>query len=410
MTLSKWRRPLPLAIAVLAVATVAWFTVQKLRGPSVPGYEISAQPLVQTVVATGRVAALSRAQVGSEVTGVLLERHVREGDRVQPGDLLAVLRSDDLEAAVSEAQAELARLQESALPQAEAAVREAQVRLAQASRETQRRRNLYQQQAIPREELERAEQAEAAARAGAEQASLEAQSLVAGNSSELLARARLASAQARLAKTDIRAQVSGTVLTRNAEPGDLVQPSRVLFEIAHDGATEVLVPVDEKNLEVLALDQPAICIADAYPNQPFAATVNFIAPSVDPSRGTVDVRLAVPDAPAFLREDMTVSVNIETGRRDQALVVPNDALHSVRGDQARVWLVADGRAALQPVHLGLRGLAATEIVAGLQAGDRVLADPGADLKEGERVRVHIANTVQAADSNRPTRNELPVRF
>ncbi len=124
------------------------------------------------------------------------------------------------------------------------------------------------------------------------------------------------------------------MLTRNAEPGDLVQPGRILFEIARAGATEVLVPLDEKNLEVLALGQPAMCIADAYPSRPFPAQVSFIAPSVDPQRGSVDIRLTVAPVPDFLRQDMTVSVNVETGRRDSAVVVPNDALGEVDGNRA----------------------------------------------------------------------------
>src|SRR5690606_26168670 len=230
----------------------------------------------------------------------------------------------------------------------------ADVALQQARREVQRRRRLYEARAIPKEELERAIQAEAAASAAAEQARLEAESLVEGNPNETLARARLASAQAQLDKTVIRAQVGGTVLSRNAEPGDLVQPSRVLFEIAHDGDTEILVPLDEKNLEVLALGQSAIVIADAYPNRPFSAKVNYIAPSVDRQRGTVNVRLIVLDEPDFLREDMTVSVNIETGRRDQTIVVPNDALYGIRGDQAWVWRVHEGHAERRTVQLGLR--------------------------------------------------------
>lgn len=411
-------RSIFLAFACLLLAAAAWFGWQVQRGPELSGYEVTAGPLVQTVVATGRVAALSRAQVGSEVTGVVVERRVREGDRVQAGDILAILRATDLEAAVEQARAELARLQESTLPQAEAAVRESEVSLAQASREAQRRRQLYEQRAIPREELERAQQAEAAARAAAEQARLEARSLASGNPNEALARARLASAEAQLAKTVIRAQVTGTVLTRDAEPGDLVQPSRVLFEIARDGEPEVLVPIDEKNLEVLELGQRALCIADAYPGRPFTATVNFIAPSVDPQRGTVDVRLSVTEDPGFLREDMTVSVNIETGRRERALVLPNDAvtLHPSSGT-ASVWVLDDGQARQRNVQLGLRGLAATEVVSGLNEGDRVLADAPAGLREGDRVRLKRIETLAGmansqGDSSQATasRNELPMRF
>ena len=382
-----------------------------MRGPALAGYEVAVQPLVQTVVATGRVVAVSRAQVGSPVTGVVIERRVREGDRVQAGDVLAVLRADDLEAAVRDAEAALAQLQQSTRPQAQAALREAEARLTQAIRETQRRRDLFQQQAIAREEMEQATQAETTARATAEQARLTARSLLAGNPSEAAARARMASAKAQLAKTTIRAEVAGTVLTRNAEPGDLVQPGRVLFEIAQTGDTEIIVPLDEKNLEVLAIGQTAMCIADAYPARPFPAKVSFIAPSVDPQRGTVDIRLTVTPVPNFLRQDMTVSVNIETGRRDQAIVVPNDALFATDGNRADLWLVVDGRATRRQVQLGLRGLTQTEVTAGLRVGDWILADAGSGVAQGDRVRVISSSSGSSVDSADPaTRKELPTKL
>ena len=395
--------------AVLVVAMLAWLGVRALRGPLVPGYQVTAGPLVQTVVATGQVAAVSRAQVGSAVTGVLVERRVREGDRVQPGDVLAVLRADDLQAALHEARAALAELQQSTRPQAQARLAEAQVRLEQARREAQRRQALLAQQAISREELEQARQAEAVARTAAEQAQLSARALQAGNPAEAAARARVASAQAQLDKTTLRAEVAGTVLTRNAEPGDLVQPGRVLFEIARSGPTELLVAVDEKNLEVLAVGQPALAIADAFPARPFPARVHFIAPSVDAQRGTVDVRLAVEPVPDFLRQSMTVSVNVETGRRDSALVVPNDALAALQGDRARLWVVQAGRVAQRDVRLGLRGLAQTEVTEGLRAGDWVLADGQAALEPGQRVRVDPRQP-PGRDAGLATRQELPVQL
>jgi HlyD family secretion protein len=404
------KRPYVLVAAlVLVVGTVGWGLVQKLRGPVLDGYRVAERPLVQTVVATGRLVAVSRAQVGSPVTGVVLERRVREGDAVQPGDVLAVLRADDLEAAAREAEAALAQLQQSTRPQAQAALREAEARLVQASREAARRRDLFQRQLIAREAMEQAAQAETVARSAAEQARLAAASLAEGNPNEAAARARLATARAQLAKTTIRAEVAGTVLTRNAEPGDLVQPGRILFEIARDGATEVLVPLDEKNLEVLAPGQPAMCIADAFPSRPFPAQVSFIAPSVDPQRGSVDIRLTVEPVPDFLRQDMTVSVNVETGRRDRAVVVPNDALGQVDGNRARLWLVADGRATRREVELGLRGLALTEVTRGLEAGDWILADAGAGVEEGSRVRVREA-TLPDEGSDPATRKELPARL
>ena len=389
------------------VALEFWL-IQRMRGPALAGYKVAERPLVQTVVATGRVVAVSRAQIGSPVTGVVIERRVREGDRVQAGDVLAVLRADDMEAAVRDAEAALAQLQQSTRPQAQAALREAEARLTQATREAQRRRDLFQQQAIAREEMEQAIQAETTARANAEQARLTARSLLAGNPTEAAARARVASSKAQLAKTTIRAEVAGTVLTRNAEPGDLVQPGRILFEIAQTGDTEIQVPLDEKNLEVLAIGQTAMCIADAYPARPFPAKVGFIAPSVDPQRGTVDIRLTVTPVPSFLRQDMTVSVNVETGRRDKAIVVPNEALTAMDGNRAELWVVVDGRATKRPVQLGLRGLTQTEVTSGLHVGDWILSDARASVAPGDRVRV--VPSPSGSSGNTAARNELPAKM
>ncbi|MDY0021913.1 efflux RND transporter periplasmic adaptor subunit [Arenimonas caeni] len=396
-----------LALLVLPIAALAGgLALGSLRGPVLDAYEIGEAPLVQAVVATGRVVSVSRAQAGSAITGVVLERRVREGDRVAPGDVLAVLRADDLDAAVREAEAGLHQLLRSARPQAEAALQEARARLAQASREAERRRELFDRQLIAREALEQALEAEVIASASAERARLAAHELAEGGPAERAARARLASTRAQLEKTLIRAEAAGTVITRNVEPGDLVQPGRVLFEIARDGDTEVLVPLDERNLGVLALDQPARCVADAFPGQPFDARVSFIAPGVDAQRGSVDIRLTVSPVPEFLRQDMTVSVNVETGRRERSLVVPNDALGAIDGDRAEVWRVAGGRVERRVVRLGLRGLAASEVVEGLQAGDLVLADATAPVAAGDRVRARAAGA--PADAADPaTRKELP---
>lgn len=408
MKLTGRRTAYLLLLAVFAVLG-AWVVVRKLQGPELAAYRIQNQPLVQTVVATGRVTSASRAQVGAQISGVIAERRVREGDNVQAGDVLAVLRADELPAHVGEAQAALAELRESGKPQADAALRRATAQLDQARRQAERRRDLLQRELIAREAMEQAVEQEAVARAALEQAKLAAEALAAGNPSEVAARERLAAARAALEKTIVRAQVSGTVLTRNAEPGDVVQPGRVLFEIARDGQTELLVPVDERNLAVLRLGQPALCVTDAYPDRPFPATVSFIAPAVDPQRGSVDIRLQLESVPDFLRQDMTVSVNVETGRRERALVVPNDALDAVEGGRAQVWKVTDGRVKRTQVTLGLRGLALTEITGGLATGDLILADADASPVDGSRVRTRD-ETPPSAAPDASTARETPVKL
>ena len=400
------------AVIMLLLILAAGFAVFRWwQGPLLSGYSINSMPLVQTVVATGRVVTVSRTQVGSEITGVVLKRLVQEGDRVTRGDLLLVLRSDELTAQVRQAEAALNELMSSTRPQASVDLANTQVQLAQASRELQRRRILAKDSVISKEELEQSEKAESLARNNVESARLKALALAPGKAEEIVLRERLFALQAQLAKTQVRSEVTGIVLTRNVEPGDLVQPGMTLFTIALDGNTEIRVPLDERNLPRLALQQNASVIADAYPDRPFPAQINFIAPSIDPERGTVEVRLTVDPVPDFLRQDMTVSVNIETDQRAHTRVIPNDALGNVQGNKAIVLLLRDGKIHRQTVTLGLRGLAMSEVVSGLQDGEQVLADAVSPLKDGTRARLTLQKISAAEPSNNTdSKNELPVKF
>ncbi|WP_221441762.1 efflux RND transporter periplasmic adaptor subunit [Luteimonas sp. MC1825] len=404
----KW---LFVAAAVVVVLVLLW-GLGRLRGPELPGYEVVTGPLVQSVVATGRVAAPSRVQVGAEIAGLVLERRVIEGDRVAPGDVLVVLRARDLEARRAEASASLDTLRQADRPDAEARLREARAGLAQAERELARRRELGERQLVARESVEQAAQAAIGAREAVEQARV-AVAALSGGAREAQARERLGAADADLARAVIRATVSGTVLTRDVEAGDTVNPGDVLLEIARDGPGEILLPLDEKNLARLALGQPATCIADAFPDRPFAATVHHVAPGIDPSRGTVDVRLRIDPAADFVRQDMTVTATIRTGSREDALAVPNDALldADAGSNRASVLLVRDGRVQRTTVRIGLRGLAMSEVTEGLRAGDHVLAAAALDAADlpGDGSRVRVARQ-PPPDSGHATRGELPVKF
>lgn len=369
---------------VLACGVAAWFGWRVWQGPAVDVYEVKLEPLVQTVVATGRVVSTTRTKVGAEITGVVAERQVRDGDVVKSGDLLVTLKADELAAKFREAQAALTNLQQSRSKQASAALEQAQSQLEQAQREAQRRTELLKKESISKEIVEKAINAEIAAQANYRQAKLLADALAPGGPEEVILAERLAAAKAALEKTEIRAPFDAIVLTRDVEPGDLVQPGRTIMELAEIGKTEILVPVDERNLGVLAIGQMAICIPDAYPTRQFEAVVDHMAPTVDPQRGTVDVRLAVPNAPDYLRHDMTVTATIVTGKRDKTAIVPNDALHHIKGDQATVQVIDLGRVVEREVTLGLRGLTYSEVLKGLSSGTEVIRTP--DLKPGQRVR------------------------
>jgi HlyD family secretion protein len=196
-------------------------------------------------------------------------------------------------------------------------------------------------------------------------------------------RAALELARARLAQTRITAPADATVLSRLVEPGQIVQPGTRLAELSVRGPVQLVALVDEKYLGRLAPGLAARVVADAYPQQPFDARVASIAPLVDAQRGSVEVKFSLPAppaAPVVLKNDMTVSIEVVTGRRDQAIALPGEALRA----GPAVLVVERGHTVLRPVQTGLRTLSAVEVTQGLKAGEQVVLD--AAVPAGARVR------------------------
>jgi HlyD family secretion protein len=206
------------------------------------------------------------------------------------------------------------------------------------------------------------------------------------NVSVAKARAAVEAARARLELTRIVAPADGTVLQRRVERGDAVQPGRVLLQIAADGPTEIVAFPAEENLSRLTTGAHARVSADAFPADTFAATLTRIGPAVDPTQGTIEVRLIVPEPPDYLRPDLTVSVNLDAGRKSAASVLPVEAVRGLGTDSPWVAVVRDGRLERRDVTLGLRGDAFVELLGGVQLGEPVVL--GAEtLAPGARVRV-----------------------
>lgn len=389
------------AILAVIVGIAIVFGVQKWRGPVLPALTVELMPLELRIVASGEVRYQSLARIGSEITGTVLARHVREGDRVNKGDLLIELNPEELESRLAQAQTLLQQLQEVSRPQAQAALIEARDNLRQVSREARRRETLADKGVISTEQVEQAQRIELNAKTALTRAQLAADSMAVDSTEERLLKQRIASAEAELAKTRIYAPFAGRVQTRNVEPGDLVQPSKVLLEIARsdgvdrDGVAsdglEVVVALDEKNFAPLKLQQPVQLIADAWPEQTVPGVVSFIAPAVDSDRGTIDVHIDVlsdksSEHNAFL-QGMTVSANIIAAERDNTLVLPNDYLLSNSAGQTQVLRWQNGKVNAVKVQLGLRNMTHSEIIAGLAEGDIVVqADK---LNDGQRARVRF---------------------
>lgn len=378
-----------LVVAALCVAAV--FGVQKWRGPVLPGLTVEFMPLELRIVASGEVRYQSLARIGSEITGTVLARHVREGDRVSKDDLLIELNPDELQARLAQAKTLLQQLREVSRPQAQAALTEARDNLRQVSREARRREALAVKGVISAEQVEQAQRIELNAKTALTRAQLAADSLAVDGTEEQLLQQRIVSAEAELAKTRIYAPFAGRVQTRNVEPGDLVQPSKVLLEIARSDGLEVVVALDEKNFAPLKLQQPVQLIADAWPEQTVPGVVSFIAPAVDSSRGTIDVHISVLTDDSKQRniflQGMTVSANIIAAERERTLVLPNDYLLTSSAGQTQVLRWQDGAVSALDVQLGLRNMTHSEILSGLAEGDVVVQ--AGKVSDGQRARVRF---------------------
>jgi HlyD family secretion protein len=388
------------SLAGVAVAAAAVAATVALRATEVDAFTVQVAPLVRTLQFSARVATLSRVNVGATLTGRVARVNVDEGAQVRRGDVLVQLETSELEAAVAQAraaerqaQARLAGLRSTGRTAANAGLLQAQATVRAAEADLARTQQLVAQGFLSEARLDEAKRAVEVARA--QQAGAQAQlranedngTDVAQAQAQLAqARAATAAAQQRLAQAAVLAPTDARVLTRSVEPGQIVQPGAALMSLALAGPTQLVAQVDERFLDQLQPGQRAMVVADAFAGQPFAAQVLSLAPAVDAQRGAVEVKLALAGAaPAFLREDMTLSVEVDTGRRTQALVIPLRALRDGSGVAAGTVLVAqDGRARTRSVRLGLRTLDAVEVLEGLRAGETVLlAGP---LQDGSRVR------------------------
>lgn len=274
--------------------------------------------LVQSVVASGHVQTPHRLDVGAQITGTVLRVPVAEGQAVQAGDLLVELdaneakaNSQQADAAVVHAQPRLRQLQEVQAPVAAQALRQAQANLENARAASARNQSLFDRGFISQAGLDDARKALALADAQEQSARKQLDTTGPSGSDRALAQANvggaIASAQAaraRLGYTLIRAPVAGTLIARNVEDGDVVQPGRLLMTLSPQGFTQVVVQIDEKNLALLGLRQAARVSADAYPAQIFGAVLAHINPGVNTTTGAVEVKLDVPSPPAVLRQDM----------------------------------------------------------------------------------------------------------
>jgi HlyD family secretion protein len=359
-----------------------------------------------TVVYTGTVAPLNEEDIFPRVTGRIVEIPVYPGDAVRAGQVVARLDDIELSSRVREAEAGAASAQ-SNRAQMEADVLAAQHGVVQSEKELAmveaevayarsvagRSEQLVGAGAISRQEYENdrtlavsqeAKREAARAKVGQSRAmeTSARKKLEAADSMVAQGRAALRTASVVRDYVTIVAPSAGYVVKRLVAPGVLVQPGMPILKIAQVDRVRLQANVGEKDIASVRVGSPVTVTTTG--GDMFEVKVTSVFPFVDQGARTAVVEAIVDNRDRRLLPGQYVTMQLSTGERPDANVVPRGALVRL-GGTAKVWVVADGRVQPREVTTGLEGPERVEIARGLTAGERVVARGQEGLYAGARV-------------------------
>jgi membrane fusion protein (multidrug efflux system) len=306
--------------------------------------KVEVGPVLDALTVTGNLRSDEDAIISAEIAGRISGIHFEEGQTVEPGDLLFTL--DD------------------AIYRAELATAEANLELSRRNHE--RATELLKRQV------------------GTQRARDETQAELAINEAEVnLARTRLD-------KTRITAPFAGIVGLRQVSVGEYVTAGQDLVDLDDIDPIKVDFSVPERFLSAVAIGQPIEMAVEAWPERSFEGEVYAIDPQISAEGRSIAIRATIDNQERLLRPGLFTTVRLITERRDNALLIPEQAVFAQGGKQF-VYKVMDGAARLTEVRLGNRRVGQAEITAGLEAGDVVVTAGQMKLRDGARVRVLEAN-------------------
>jgi RND family efflux transporter MFP subunit len=370
------------AVAVVA-AVLAWRSFHSAVPVQTVTVESPTSADGAVLNASGYVVARRLATVSSKVTGRVAEVLFEEGAEVEAGQVLARLdRSTvDAELRVATGNAEAARRN----------LREIEVRLADARRTLERNRSLVERRLVAQSVLDSSE---------AEVAALSAR-LEAARSAVDVAVAQVGLGQQQLADLEIRAPFSGVVISKDAQPGEMVSPMSAgggftrtgVATIVDMDSREVEVDVNESYINRVRAGQPVECVLDAYPDLKIPAHVISIVPTADRQKATVRVRIGLDQLDPRILPDMGIKVSFleDSAKPDakSALLVPENALVR-QGDASFVWVVRDGKVEKRAVQTGPARDGQVPVTEGLAGGESLVVDAPRRLRDGAVVELKSA--------------------
>lgn len=327
--------------AISASASTAKLAADAANPVAVDVATVSSVKLVDDINAVGSIRSNESVVVRPEISGRIVKLNFSDGQQVQKGQLLIAFDATVNQAEVQQAKAELG------------------IARANFERTADLARQKFMSDRARDESLANVQVLEA----------------------------KLALAQARLSKLEIRAPFSGVVGIRNVSIGDYVKDGTDLINLEDISSVKVDFRVPEKYADVIRKGQALEVIVDALPGKPFRAKVDAIDPQVDSAGRSALLRGRIDNPEGRLKPGMFARVKLILAERDNALVVPEEAIVP-QGGKTTVWKVVDGKAVRTEVKTGLRRAAKVEITQGLALNDVVVTAGQIRLsKDGTPVRI-----------------------
>ncbi len=333
------------------------------------------------LTSTGYVVAQAVSKVAPKVPGKVVKSNVREGAKVKAGDVLFELDPIDVQAAIATAASQVAA--------ARARAQTARATLAEARVQFARAQAMAKDGIGPKSTAEDLE---------TRVTSLE-ESVKASDAEAKAASAQVAALNVTLGSYKVITPLSGTVVNKPPEVGEMVapQPAGIAVdmggvEVADFDTLEVETDVPEQRLSQVKVGGPCEIVLDAYPSKRFRGRAHEITPRVNRTKATVVVKVAFVDDREGVLPDMAARVSFLSSELDKAelkqppkTIVPSDAIATLGGVKV-VYVVDDGKVRATPIELGPAFGSGFEVARGPGAGTKLVKSPPAGLADGQRVK------------------------
>jgi HlyD family secretion protein len=323
--------------------------------------------VAQQLTGVGNLVGDATVAVVPRAAGRLMEVYVRLGDRVNRGQRIAKIEDNEILEQVRQAEAS----QE--VSQATIRQREADLKLAETNLE--RSRNLFARQLLPKQTLDDTEARHQAAVAQLDLA----------RAQNTQSNARLDELKINLSNTNIISPVNGFVARRAVDPGAFVGNNAPVVDVVDISRVRLVVNVIEKDLKQLQAGDETRVEVDAFPGEMFTGRIARVAPVLDPATRTAPIEIEIPNGDYRLKPGMYARISITTDERKDTLVVPANAVVDYSGRRGVFIANEDSTVAFRTVRLGIEEAAQTEVLDGLEEGERVVTTGAAALQDGATV-------------------------